>query len=124
MRSLWLGESRRRPMPGPDRSYPKSMIARAITLGSSQRYTGRSRRSSRPGKPMANESLLQRFGSPLLAALLAVTPALGQIATNGTVRPKVSLSGPNVNIGKDRDTQRGDSLFHSFEKWRAKARIN
>src|SRR4051812_21725375 len=58
-----------------------------------------------------------KLGPPLLAALLAAAPAQAQIVTDGSVGPKVSLSGGQVVIGADLGTRRGDNLFHSFEKF-------
>jgi filamentous hemagglutinin family protein len=59
----------------------------------------------------------RRFGPPLLAALLAAGPVQAQIATDGSVGPKVSLRGGEIEIGADLGTRRGDNLFHSFEKF-------
>src|SRR3954470_16478322 len=58
-----------------------------------------------------------RLGPPLLAALLAAGPVQAQIVTDGTVGPKVSLRGGQVEIGADLGTRRGGNLFHSFEKF-------
>ena len=57
------------------------------------------------------------LGPPLLAALLAAGPVQAQIVTDGSVGPKVSLSGGEIEIGADLGTRRGDNLFHSFEKF-------
>jgi hypothetical protein len=53
----------------------------------------------------------------LLAAFLAAGPVQAQIVTDGTVGPKVSLSGGQIEIGADLGSRRGDNLFHSFEKF-------
>ena len=63
-----------------------------------------------------------RLGPPLLAALLAATPSLSgplqaQIVTDGSVGRRATLSGPNIEIGADLGTRRGDNLFHSFERF-------
>src|SRR3954468_7451639 len=58
-----------------------------------------------------------RLGLPLLTALLAATPVQAQIVTDGTVGPKVSLRGGEIEIGANLATRRGDNLFHSFEKF-------
>src|SRR4051794_23729831 len=57
------------------------------------------------------------LGWPLLAALLVAAPVQAQIVTDGSVGPKVSLSGGEIEIGADLGTRRGDNLFHSFEKF-------
>jgi filamentous hemagglutinin family protein len=59
----------------------------------------------------------RRLGPLLLAALLAAGPVQAQIATDGSVGPKVSLRGGEIEIGADLGTRRGDNLFHSFEKF-------
>src|SRR4051794_13967546 len=58
-----------------------------------------------------------RLAPPLLAALLAAGPVQAQIVTDGTVGPKVSLRGGEIEIGADLGTRSGDNLFHSFEKF-------
>src|SRR3954468_6502449 len=58
-----------------------------------------------------------RLGPPLIAALLFAGPVHAQIVTDGSVGPKVSLSGSQVDIGADLGTRRGDNLFHSFERF-------
>jgi filamentous hemagglutinin family protein len=58
-----------------------------------------------------------RLGLLLLTALLAATPIQAQIVTDGTVGPKVSLSGGEIQIGADLGAQKGANLFHSFEKF-------
>src|SRR3954468_19892707 len=58
-----------------------------------------------------------RLGPPLIAALLFAGPVQAQIVTDGSVGPKVSLSGSQVDIGANLGTRRGDNLFHSFEKF-------
>jgi filamentous hemagglutinin family protein len=57
------------------------------------------------------------LGPLLLTALLAAGPVQAQIVTDGSVGPKVSLRGGEIKIGADLGTQRGDNLFHSFEKF-------
>jgi hypothetical protein len=59
---------------------------------------------------------LCRLGPPLLAALLTTAPVQAQIVTDGSVGPKVSLRGGEIEIGANLGTRRGDNLFHSFEK--------
>jgi filamentous hemagglutinin family protein len=54
---------------------------------------------------------------PLIAAILAASPAQAQIVTDGSVGPKVSLSGGEIKIEADLGTRRGGNLFHSFEKF-------
>src|SRR3954449_12385417 len=58
-----------------------------------------------------------RLGPPLLAALLATGPVQAQIVTDGSVGPKVSLHGGQIEIGANLGSRRGDNLFHSFEKF-------
>jgi filamentous hemagglutinin family protein len=58
-----------------------------------------------------------RLSPLLLVALLATGPVRAQIITDGSVGPKVSLSGSQVDIGADLGTRTGDNLFHSFEKF-------
>jgi filamentous hemagglutinin family protein len=59
----------------------------------------------------------RRLGPPLLTAMLVAEPVQAQIVTDGTVGPKVSLRGGEIEIGADLGTRRGDNLFHSFEKF-------
>jgi filamentous hemagglutinin family protein len=66
---------------------------------------------------MADAVRFPNLVPPLLATLLATAPAHAQIVTDGTLGPKVSLSGSTVDIGAQLGTQRGDNLFHSFEKF-------
>src|SRR3954468_1099955 len=66
---------------------------------------------------MSDMALSHRLGLPLLTALLAATPVQAQIITDGTVGPKVSLTGGRIQIGADLGTRRGANLFHSFEKF-------
>jgi filamentous hemagglutinin family protein len=58
-----------------------------------------------------------RIGLLLLAALLIAAPVQAQIVTDGSVGPKVSLRGGEIEIGADLGTRKGDNLFHSFEKF-------
>src|SRR3954451_3985441 len=58
-----------------------------------------------------------RIGLLLLAALLVAAPVQAQIITDGSVGPKVSLHGGDIEIGAKLGTRRGDNLFHSFEKF-------
>ena len=58
-----------------------------------------------------------RLGPPLLAALLAAAPVQAQIVTDGSVGPKVSLHGGQIEIGADLGSRRGANLLHSFEKF-------
>src|SRR5687768_2271726 len=66
---------------------------------------------------MADKLRSHRLGPPLLAALLAAGPVQAQIVTDGSVGPRVSLPGPQVEIGADLGTRTGDNLFHSFERF-------
>jgi len=71
---------------------------------------------------MSGEVRSPRLGPALLAALLAAGPSLSgpvqaQIVTDGSVGPRASLSGPNIEIGADLGTRRDANLFHSFEKF-------
>jgi filamentous hemagglutinin family protein len=59
----------------------------------------------------------RRLGPTLVATLLAAGPAPAQIVTDGTVGPKVSLRGGQMEIGANLGTRRGDNLFHSFDKF-------
>jgi filamentous hemagglutinin family protein len=55
-----------------------------------------------------------------LAFLLTTTslsPALGQVATDGTLGPKVNLSGNDIEVGANLGQIRGQNLFHSFERF-------
>jgi filamentous hemagglutinin family protein len=58
-----------------------------------------------------------RFGLLLLAVLLTAAPVQAQIVTDGSVGPKVSLRGGEIEIGANLGSRRGDNLFHSFEKF-------
>jgi filamentous hemagglutinin family protein len=49
--------------------------------------------------------------------LLIAAPVQAQIVTDGSVGPKVSLRGGEIEIGADLGTRKGDNLFHSFEKF-------
>jgi large exoprotein involved in heme utilization and adhesion len=69
------------------------------------------------GQSMSERGCSHRLGSPLLIALLAAGPVQAQIVTDGTVGPKVSLSGGEIKIGAELGSRRGDNLFHSFEKF-------
>ena len=56
----------------------------------------------------------------LFAGLASVTPleALrAQIITDGSVGPQATLSGPDMTIGADLGSQRGNNLFHSFQQF-------
>src|SRR3954463_13553630 len=64
---------------------------------------------------MADRVRSHRIGPLLLAAVLAAGPVQAQIVTDGSVGPKVSLRGGEIEIGADLGTRRGDNLFHSFE---------
>jgi filamentous hemagglutinin family protein len=70
-----------------------------------------------PGQPMSDGVRSSRLGLPLLAALLAAGPVPAQIVTDGSLGRRESLSGPEVEIGADLGTRRGDNLFHSFERF-------
>jgi filamentous hemagglutinin family protein len=64
---------------------------------------------------MSDRVRSHKLGLPLLAALLTAGPVHAQIVTDGSVGPKVSLRGGEIEIGADLGTRRGDNLFHSFE---------
>src|SRR4051812_6826626 len=49
--------------------------------------------------------------------LVTPEPAQSQIVTDGSLGPKVSLRGGQIEIGAALGTRRGDNLFHSFEKF-------
>ncbi len=46
--------------------------------------------------------------------LIAPETAKSQVVTDGSVGPKVSLSGGEIQIGPDLGTRSGNNLFHSF----------
>jgi filamentous hemagglutinin family protein len=52
-----------------------------------------------------------------LGLALAAGGAAAQIATDGTVGPRVELAGPEFAIGAELGTRAGDNLFHSFERF-------
>ena len=65
---------------------------------------------------MADDLRSHRLGPPLLVALLvAAGPVQAQIVTDGSVGPKVSLSGGQIEVGANLGARSGDNLFHSFE---------
>ena len=65
---------------------------------------------------MADDLRSHRLGPPLLVALLvAAGPVQAQIVTDGSVGPKVSLSGGQIEVDADLGARSGDNLFHSFE---------
>src|SRR4051794_21192277 len=66
---------------------------------------------------MSDIALSHWLGPPLIAALLAAGPVQAQIVTDGSVGPKVSLRGGEIEIGANLGTRRGGNLFHSFEKF-------
>src|SRR5687767_184626 len=66
---------------------------------------------------MSNGVNSYRIGPLLLAVLLTAAPVQAQIVTDGSVGPKVSLSGGEIKIGAELGTRRGDNLFHSFERF-------
>jgi filamentous hemagglutinin family protein len=72
---------------------------------------------------MSDRFRSHRLGPSLLTALLATGPVQAQIVTDGSVGSashigrRESLPGPNVKIGAELGTRRGDNLFHSFEKF-------
>jgi filamentous hemagglutinin family protein len=53
----------------------------------------------------------------LSVALAAPGSATSQVITDGSVGPKVSLRGGQIEIGAALGSQRGDNLFHSFERF-------
>src|SRR5687767_6726202 len=66
---------------------------------------------------MSDKARSHRLGPPLLAALLAAGSVQAQIVTDGSIGPRVSLSGPSMEIGADLGSRRGGNLFHSFERF-------
>src|SRR3954466_11456243 len=64
---------------------------------------------------MSDIALSHWLGPPLIAALLAAGPVQAQIVTDGSVGPKVSLRGGEIEIGANLGSRPGDNLFHSFE---------
>src|SRR3954463_9222159 len=69
------------------------------------------------GQRMAGGIRSHRFGPLLLVALLAAGPVQAQIVTDGSLGPRVSLSGGQIEIGANLGSRRGDNLFHSFERF-------
>ncbi|HEX2526113.1 MAG TPA: hypothetical protein VHL31_07405, partial [Geminicoccus sp.] len=67
--------------------------------------------------------LISSFPSAMIRALLIssalVVPgmALAQVATDGTLGPKVNLSGNDIQVGAGLGQIRGQNLFHSFERF-------
>src|SRR4051812_24386447 len=53
----------------------------------------------------------------LLVVLAAPGSAKSQVVTDGSVGPRVSLRGGQIEIGAALGSRRGDNLFHSFEKF-------
>src|SRR4051812_26099255 len=66
---------------------------------------------------MADRVRSHRIGPLLLVALLTAAPVQAQIVTDGSVGPKVSLTGGQIEISANLGTRRGDNLFHSFERF-------
>jgi filamentous hemagglutinin family protein len=54
---------------------------------------------------------------PAIILFGLVEPAHAQIATDGSVGPRVELDGPEFDIRADLGRQAGDNLFHSFERF-------
>ena len=70
------------------------------------------------GQAMADDPHFRRISPLLLAALLTTAgPVPAQIVTDGSVGPRVSLHGGQIEIGADLGARRGANLFHSFEKF-------
>src|SRR3954470_21645683 len=69
------------------------------------------------GQSMSDGFRSHRLIPSLLVALLAAGPIQAQIVTDGSVGPKVSLRGGQIEIGANLGSRRGDNLFHSFEKF-------
>jgi filamentous hemagglutinin family protein len=59
------------------------------------------------------------LGTASYIAVALITPRLGfaEVATDGTLGPRVRLKGGDLTIGADLGQQRGGNLFHSFEKF-------
>ena len=58
------------------------------------------------------------FGATVgVALVMSGGPALGQIETDGTLGPRISLGGPDYAIGAGLGQTRGGNLFHSFERF-------
>ena len=53
----------------------------------------------------------------VVLGLTGGAPARAQVATDGTVGPRVELAGPEFAIGADLGRQAGRNLFHSFERF-------
>src|SRR4051812_20704933 len=66
---------------------------------------------------MADRVRSHRIGPLLLVALLTAAPVQAQIVTDGSVGPKVSLTGGQIEISANLGSRRGDNLFHSFERF-------
>ena len=59
------------------------------------------------------------FGSTSLLALVALPlhAARADVATDGTLGPRVTLAEPNIRVGADLGQTRGGNLFHSFQRF-------
>ena len=69
------------------------------------------------GRTLRTPALL--FGSTSLFALvvLPLLAARADVATDGTLGPRVTLSGADLNVGAELGQVRGGNLFHSFERF-------
>ena len=60
---------------------------------------------------------LMATGSALALSLACFRPAGGEVITDGTVGPAVTLTGPAITVGPGLGQQRGGNLFHSFRRF-------
>ena len=51
------------------------------------------------------------------AGAVLAAPGLAQVTTDGTVGPRLQLSGPNYGIGAELGSRADSNLFHSFERF-------
>ena len=57
------------------------------------------------------------LATPAILILGLLAPAHAQIATDGTVGPRIELDGPEFDIRADLGRQAGRNLFHSFDRF-------
>ena len=98
--------------PGQGGARVSSRIDRTVTSSASSGWmmaaTGRTLRT--PALLFGSTSLLALVALPLLAAR-------ADVATDGTLGPRVTLSGADLNVGAELGQTRGRNLFHSFERF-------